>query len=193
MQSARRSAATALVAVSVAVAACGSKDATGPAINLSLEEVRALATELSGAMNAMNVGFRTSGSSVFSIVPGPNFSAMGPINSTVNCPGGGTASAAGTSGGTTALTADVTLTYASCKTAHYLTNGSVHASGNGTSTATSASGQAAAQGTLKVTVSDGRSGTCAIDISASASVTQTTQPTYTVSGTACGANVGGTY
>jgi hypothetical protein len=193
MQAARMSAAAALVAVGAAVAACGSKDATGPAISLSLEEVRGLASELSGAMNAMNVNFRTGGSSVFSIVPGPSFSVTGQINTTVSCPGGGTASAAGTSGGTTTLTADVTLTYTNCKTAHYLTNGSVHATGNGTTTATSASGQSTAQGTLKVTASDGRSGTCAIDLSASASMTQTSQPTYTVSGSACGANVSGRY
>jgi hypothetical protein len=184
----------ALVA-SLSVGACGSRDATGPTISLSLEEVYALANELGGVMNSMSLSLRASGSSAFSILPGPGFSAAGPITSTARCPGGGTASATGSYSGTTTVTADVTLTYSGCKTAHYVTSGSVRASASATSTETTASGQATVGGTLRVTASDGRSGTCEVDFTAtgSASASQANRPAFTISGAACGANVSGTY
>ena len=184
---------TALVALGLAVGACGSRDATGPTISLSLEEIYALADELGGALRSMSLSLRASGALTFSIVHGPSLASTGPIDATASCPDGGNVSAAGSYSDTTAVTADVTLTYTGCKTAHYLTSGSVRATGSGTSTPTASSGQAAVAGALTVTASDGRTGVCEIEFTVTGSASGAGTPAFTVSGRACGANVSGAY
>jgi hypothetical protein len=193
MKATRIAAVTALVALGLSVGACGSKDVTGPTISLSLEEVYALANELGSTMSSLSLSLRARLGPAFSIVPGSSMSPTSPINATVSCPDGGNASAAGSYGGTTAVTADVTLTYTGCKTAHYLTNGSIRVTGSGTSTPTDASGQATVSGALTVTTSDGRAGSCEIDFTVTGSASGADTPAFTMSGRACGANVSGAY
>ena len=102
METSRFAVGTALVALGLSVGACGSKDATGPTISLSLEEVQALASELGGAMSSMSLSLRARLGPAFSIVPGSSMSTTIPINATAACPGGGSASAAGTAKTTSA-------------------------------------------------------------------------------------------
>lgn len=191
MKSTRIAAATALLAVTLLAGACGGKEPTGPTISLSLEEVSTLAEELGSVMNTFTVAnLRTGTGPLFSIV---GVGAAVPINATASCPGGGTASVAGSYDGTTTVTADVTFTYNGCKTAHFTTGGSFRVTGNGTSTATTATAQATASGTMNVSTVDGRSGACVIDFTINAGMTQTTAPVFAASGTACGAKVTGSY
>jgi hypothetical protein len=171
-----------LALVGSGAVSCASKDATGPNIGLSQEEIYGLGAELGSALNS------------------PAFASVqpGPIDVSVNCPLGGSYTVTGTYGGDTTaagetLTADVTATYHGCRTGSFTTSGPVHLTASSTSTATAATVQAAAKGTLGVTTSDGRSGSCVIDVTAIASATQTAPMTTTVAGAACGMDVGGTY
>ncbi len=177
MRSNRIAAATALVALSLGSGACASKDATGPSIGLSQEEVFNLAGELGNVMTSANL---------VSLQPGP-------IHMTVGCVNGGTAAANGSYAGTTTVTADVTLGYDGCRTAHYATSGSVRVTGGGVSTDSSLAANATFAGTLSVVTSDGRSGSCEIELTVTAGVSQTEQLAYTVTGAACGVNVSGVY
>jgi hypothetical protein len=177
-----RSQAVALALVALGAVSCAGKDATGPNISLSQEEIFALGAELGGALNAP---------AVVAVQPGP-------IDLAGDCRLGGSYAVTGayavdtTAAGET-LTADVTATYHGCRTGSFTTSGSVRLTAGSTSTTTAATVQAAAAGTLGVSTSDGRSGSCAIDVTATATVTQSAPMTTTVAGAACGMDVGGTY
>ena len=54
-------------------------------------------------------------------------------------------------------------------------------------------GQATAGGTLTVSTADGRSGSCAIDVTVNITGDFGGNTTYVVSGTACGVKVSATY
>jgi hypothetical protein len=155
---------------------CGHEGPTGPTISLSQAEVVTLADEVGDLM------------------PTPLVDAPGPINATAACPGGGNISAAGSVGATnTTVTLDMTYTFTSCKSAHYTVSGPLRVRGSASSTATELSLQARFTGTVAVGTSDGRSGNCGVDFTVSTTVGQSTaNPTYTISGSACGVNVSGT-
>jgi len=184
----------ALLALTLSAGACGSKDATGPSISLSLEEVYALAGELGSVMNTYNAASVRAGlGALRSAAPARGVAAVTPFNATANCPGGGTTSVTGSYEGTTTVTADATFSYSDCKTAHYTTSGSFRANATATSTATTATAQGTVGGTLTVVTLDGRSGACVVDLTVTMTMGQTGNPVTAVSGTACGAKVSGTY
>jgi hypothetical protein len=128
------------------------------------------------------------------LMPTPLVDAPGPVNASAACPGGGSISAAGSLSATsTTVTLDATYTFDSCKSAHYTVSGPLRVQGSATSTGTQLSMQASFKGTVAVSTSDGRSGNCGVDFTVSTTVGQgTANPTYTISGSACGVNVSGT-
>jgi hypothetical protein len=187
------SAATALAMV-LAAGACVSKDATGPGISLSLEEVVTLAGELGSVMNTYSaLSVRSGLSAVLRAAPARSVAVATPIGAKADCPGGGTTSLGGSYDGTTTVTANATVRYDGCKTAHYTTSGSFRADASATSTATNATAQGTVNGTLTVSTVDGRSGACVIDLTVNMTMGQAGKAVTTVSGSACGANVSATY
>lgn len=180
-----------LVVLSLAVGACSKSATTAPAIALSQAEVGTLFTEIGAVMDSMSgLSFsRTanlSGSPLMSVVPGPSFSAMGPISGSANCPNGGSASASGSVSSTTSTeTFDVTATFNGCKTAHYTVGGSFRE--NGSVNATTFAGSVTVSGNLSVTAADGRSGSCAMNFTVTFSST-----TATATGSICGVSASGT-
>ena len=194
MRSKRMASAATALAMVLAVGACGTKDATGPGISLSLEEVLSLASELGTVMNTYTaLSVRSGLSAVLRAAPARSVAAAIPINAKANCPGGGTTSLAGSYDGTTTVTANATVSYDGCKTAHFTTSGSIRADASATSTATNATAQGSVSGTLTVSTVDGRSGVCLIDLTVNMGMGQSGKAVTTVSGSACGANVSGTY
>ena len=182
-----------LLALSLPAGAC-SKDVTGPTISLSRAEVVLLATDLFDLQNATPTSLRAGSSAAFSIVRGPRFLVNLPVDVTVTCPGTGTASTTGNVDSTsTTLNVDLTLTFNACKTTHFTTGGSFRVTGAATVTQTAFSLQATLAGTLSVKAADGRSGACGINVQVTASASPTVPETTTVSGTACGVSVNGTY
>ena len=195
MRSARNGLVAGAAVLSILAGACGTKDATGPNITLSLEEVSVLGQELAAVMG---------GPVVFSppAVAGPVarrilgrvLGAATPFNFSWNCALGGSASVASTYDTTaTQLSGDATLSYSSCKTAHYTTTGSFHANGTDTITGSSETLHLTAGGSLDVTALDGRSGVCPIDITVNATGSTGANPVVTVTGSACGVTLTGTY
>jgi hypothetical protein len=194
MKPTRVAAVTAVLAVLLSSGACGGKDATGPGISLSLEEVFTLAGELGSVMNTYTaLSVRSGLNAMLRSAPARGPAAATPISAKASCPGGGTTSLAGSYDGTTTVTANATVSYDGCKTAHFTTSGSFRADAGATSTATNAAAQGSVSGTLTVSTADGRSGACVIDLTINISMGQTGNPVTTISGRACGANVSGTY
>ena len=192
----------ATVATALAVAllsvACGTRDSTGPNIALSLQEIGTLATELTSVMMGGPVAFGAPAARRISRALARARAAATPFNSSWSCPLGGTASIASTYDTATTATAvamsgDATLSYSSCKTAHFTTSGSFRAFGSDSVTRTSESAKLTAGGSLTVNALDGRSVVCAIDLTMSASASGPTNPVYVVSGSACGVTLTGTY
>jgi hypothetical protein len=187
--------AAALVTLGLLAGACAGKEATGPNVSLSLEEVAMLGQELSGVM-AINFGSAPARGPMPRLRVAQVLRAATPFNSTWNCTLGGTASLVST-WDTTATTAsgDATMTYSSCKTAHYTTSGSLHANGSDTyNQATSVENiHLTASGGLNVAHVDGRTGVCPIDVTMNATESPSTNPMYVVSGGACGVSLSGTY
>ena len=186
------------VAIALAAALAGmacNKEPTSPSLSLSLEELGTLVTELG---NVMSVGTSVA-------LPAPPIRRIGlawtrlaaaatPFNASWSCPAGGTASIASTfDTSATAMSGDATLSYASCKTAHYTTSGAIHATGADTLAQTSEALHLSATGTLDVTTLDGRSGACPIDLTMIAHVVGSATPVYQVTGSACGVSLTGSY
>ena len=198
MKSPRIATVTAALAVALVSLACGSKDSTGPDIALSLEEIGTLATELTGVMVGGSVTFGAPAARPMSLALARVRAAATPFNSSWSCPLGGTASIASTYDTATtatvvAMSGDATLSYSSCKTAHFTTSGSIHAAGSDSVTQASEAMKLTAGGNLTVNTLDGRSGVCAIDLTMNASASATANPEYVVSGSACGVKLTGTY
>ena len=148
----------AIVSVAVALFACGCKnDSTAPSVSFSQAEVTLWMSEIARASTG--------------VVLSP-----GPIHASRGCPGGGTSSVEGSVSGTTTQTYSWTNTYSACKTASYTTDGSWLATGSADDTTMTLR----TSGTLTVTASGGRSGTCALDI------TSVSGGTATITGTICG-------
>jgi len=198
MRSTRIATVATALAVALVSVGCGSKDSTGPNIALSLEEVGTLATELSSVMMGGPVVMGAPAARPMSLVLARVKAAATPFNSSWSCPLGGTASIASTYDTATTATVvarsgDATLSYASCKTAHFTTSGSFHAFGSDSVTQTSESVKLTAGGSLTVNALDGRSGVCAIDLTMNAAASGTANPVYVVNGSACGVKLTGTY
>jgi len=185
---------TALLALTLSAGGCG-KDATGPNIAFSLTDLASLVQELAGVMGPINVvSLRTVGGPPARSGPARLLRIAAPFDSVWSCPGGGTASVSGTYDTTAASpSADATVTYAGCKTAHFTTSGSFRANGGGTITQTSETVQLGVSGSLNVSAVDGRSGICPIGVTLNASATPMTSPVYVVDGSACGVRLSGTY
>jgi hypothetical protein len=157
--------------------ACAAKDATGPAIALSQEEVFGLAGELSDAMTSASVPL-----------------ASGSFQTSADCANGGTVTISGSDTQTDAsVAADVTFAFNGCRTAHYTTSGSLRITGGATSTDTVVTAEAAGSGSLGVTAADGRSGDCQVNLTVTTTVAPAGPSAVTVRGTACGVDVGGSY
>jgi len=191
-------AAAALLALllSLSAGACGSKDATGPAIGLTLEEVYQLADELGAVMNNYNAtaSLRTAMASIRAAGPVRAAAASVPFKASAGCPGGGTTTVSGGyDEGATTTSASATFSYSSCKTAHFTTDGSFSGNGEVTATQTTVTAHATFGGTLSVETADGRSGACPIDVTVDVTMTPTGATTYVISGSACGAKVNQTY
>jgi hypothetical protein len=198
MRSTRIASVAAALAVALSSLACGSKDSTGPNIALSLEELGTLATELSSVMMGGTVTVGAPVARRMSLALARVKAAATPFNSSWSCPLGGTASIASTFDTSTtvtteAMSGDATLNYSNCKTAHYTTSGSFHATGSDSVTQASETVKLTAGGNLTVSALDGRSGACAIDLTMNASASGTANPMYVVSGSACGVKLTGTY
>jgi len=198
MHPSRIPAAAAALAVALLGLGCGSKDATGPNIALSLEEIATLGTELTSVMVGGPVTFGAPAVRRFSLSLARARAAATPFNSSWACPLGGTASIASTydtatTAAVVAMSGDATLSYSGCKTAHFTTGGSFHAFGSDSVTQTSEVIKLTAGGSLTVNTLDGRSGACAIDLTMHASTSGTATPQYVVSGSACGVTLTGLY
>ncbi len=180
----------AAVLAALLAGAC-SKDATGPSIALSLEEVGTLAQELGGVLSAMNVNpplVREHGSPLLGALARAARAGT-PVSGTTACLLGGTGSVTGTFDTTTTQwSANATVTYSGCKTAHYTTSGSVQLVAD--YGAATDSLHATANGTLSVAALDGRTGSCAIQLTGAAAATTGPAPTYVGTGYACGLKVG---
>jgi hypothetical protein len=180
-----------LTGLSMTAGACSKSDTTAPAISLSQTEVSTLFTEVGAVFDSMSgLTFSRSGNRsggpLMSMVPGPNFNAMGSINGSANCPNGGSASASGSAGTTgTTETFDVTATFNNCKTAHYTIGGSFRE--NGSVNSTTLVGSVTLSGSLSVTAADGRHGNCGINFTVTF-----TSTSATASGSVCGLNASGT-
>lgn len=194
MKSPRIAPVAALLALVLSAGGCG-KDATGPNIALSLTDLASLAQELAGVMGSVNVAsLRTVGGPLARTGPARLLRIAVPFDSVWSCPGGGTASVAGTYDTTAAgPSADATVTYTGCKTAHFTTSGSIRANGGATVTQTSETAQVSVSGSLSVSTVDGRSGVCLIGVTLNANATPMTKAVYVVDGSACGVKLSGTY
>jgi hypothetical protein len=181
----------AALALGLFASAC-KKDSTSPTIALTQTEVSELFAELSAALDSANINFsRVGRGPMFSVFPGPSFSAMPSVSVTANCPAGGNVSVMGSaSSTTTSETFDITEAFNSCKTTHFTVGGSIRATGSFTYTQTSISGNEAVKGSLSVNATDGRSGSCPIDFSVTF-VGTSGSPTITTSGTICGISASG--
>ncbi len=183
------------LALALAAGGCGAKDAMGPNLSLSLEEVGTLAQELSAVLTSVNiVGAPSVRGGLAQAARARIVGAGSAFDTTANCPGGGTGAIAGSYDTTaTTMSADAKLTYTGCRTAHYTTSGSIQANGTYTLAATLETIQAKTSGELSVTTVDGRSGICAVDLTLNATAAPYSQPVYVVTGSACGLNLSGTY
>lgn len=189
-----RIAPVAALALALSAGACGGKEATGPNIGLSLEEVSTLAQELGNVFGAVSPISALVRKGPMAAILGRVTAATLPFNQTAGCPGGGTATVAGTLDTTaTAMSANAAFTYTNCRTAHFTTSGSFQASGTYTNAQTTQNVHLTAGGTLSVTALDERSGICIIDLTLDGNQPQAGNPVFGVRGSACGVNVSGTY
>ena len=189
------SAALALL-LSLGAGACSSRDATGPAISLTPEEVYQLAGELGAEMNnyIATASLRAARASIRAAWPARAAAASVPLSGSAVCLGGGTTTMTGSyDEGTTTTSANATFSYSGCKTAHFTTDGSFSGSGEVTATQVTTTGHATIGGMLHVGTADGRSGTCPIDVTVDVTTTRTGAMTFVISGSACGVTVNQTY
>ncbi len=183
-----------VLGLALVAAACSSdKGPTTPATTITMTdaEVTQLFTEVGSVFDSLSgiVLNRTANvpnGPLMSIVPGPNFSALGNISGSGPCPAGGTASVSGNAGGTApTMTFDVTATFSGCKTTNFTVGGSFRETGS-INTSTFA-GSVTVTGSLSVSTTDGRSGSCGMNFT----VTFTSM-SATATGTICGRNASGT-
>ena len=187
---------TAVLAVSLGAGACASKDVTGPAITLTVEEVYQLADELGTVMSTYNTtaSLRAMASALRAAGPVRAAAASVPFKASAACVGGGTTSVSGGyDEGATTASANATFSYSGCKTAHFTTDGSFSGLGTLTASQTLVTAHATFSGSLRVATSDGRSGSCPIDVTVDVTMAQTGATTYVISGSACGTAVNQTY
>lgn len=186
----------ATLALSLGAGACGTKDATGPAISLTQEDVFRLADELGSVMSNYTVtaSLRAAMRSLRAAAPMRAAAASVPVNASAACPGGGSTSLSGSYDETaTTATATATFSYSGCKTAHFTTDGSFSGSGEATTTQTALTAHATLSGTLSIVTTDGRTGSCRVDVVADVTEAASGKTTYTLSGSACGVDVSQTY
>ncbi len=167
-----------VVVLGLGTGSCSGKDATGQSFALTQEDVYTLGGELSGALNPADF-------------PGSN----GPIGINLACPLGGTLSVEGrdTTYSSSYATADITFGFQGCKTSHFTTTGSFRVTGSVTASPAVDSANALASGELTVLSTNGRFGTCSVDLGVIATVTGLGAPSYTLGGGVCGVNLTGKY
>jgi len=195
MKTRRIAAVSAFGALAILAGSCGTKDATGPTIRLTVEEVFALAGELGAVMNSYAAAsVRSAMSGAHAGGPARSVAPSTAFRATASCTAGGSTTVAGSYvESTSSASANATFSYDNCKTVHYITDGSLSATGGLIIGQTGVMGQATAGGTLTVSTADGRSGSCAIDVTVNITGDFGGNTTYVVSGTACGVKVSGTY
>jgi hypothetical protein len=188
----------ATLGVSVTGTVCGVSAASIPAVSLHLNdaialsaaEVNQLFTEISALFNDVSFS-RVAGVAPQpspSGPPGVSFSAMVAINASVSCPGGGSATFTGNDlSSATSINLDITVTFATCRTAHYQVDGKFRETVTGSFGGQNDSYQAKLAGDLTVRVlSDSRTGTCHMDITDTITATSST-----ATGTICGQSAAG--
>src|SRR5690242_3360386 len=180
----------ATVAMGLAVAGCGDSTGGGAStVTISNTEALEMWTEVGEAISA---GFSASasrqGGPALSRMSLPELDKLVTINASANCPSGGTVGISGseTANGATGASFDFTLAFTTCKTTHFTLGGSMEYKGSETFTSqTSFNISYTVTGSVTVSASDGRSGTCGFDFTVTVSASGGS-PTATVSGTFCG-------
>jgi len=181
----------AAAAVALTLTATGCKDSTGTTITLTPTEAAELSGEIGQALSGGGIALNQ-----ISVIEPPMLAfgssgPAGPITVTVNCVGGGTVGVSGSTTGTSSsATFDVTETFNACKTAHFNVGGSLHLTGNFSSSQSTFTFQETVKGSLSVQhLTDGRSGNCGIDFTVNGSINQSTGAvTVSASGNVCGIN-----
>jgi hypothetical protein len=180
------------VVLALGVAGCGDSTSGGAStVTITNTEALEMWSEVGDAIGSAFAQGSASrmGGPALSRMSLPELDKLVSINVSANCPSGGTVGVSGSENatGTTGASFDFTLAFTTCKTTHFTLGGSLEYKGSETASASSFNISYTVTGSVTVTATDGRTGTCGFDFTVTVtSGANASNATVSVSGTFCG-------